>query len=213
MKKLFVLKITALAVSSILFVGMLAYTNVYTDIQTSIVETLCLSCIKLRSKTSRNFTFETANGKPHPDFVLENLTKGPVFLHYSERACPACDVMYPVIKQFFNVEFQKEKSYFTLTSFENSTVVYIYIYLDDSSTPKEWLDSFRIYDNEHIKGLPMFTIITLEYEHGGEIKPYYTTLSGTFLDTNEERIDLLTKLMQESFELYNKNRAGYPDYN
>ncbi len=212
MRKMLVLKIGALLVSSGLFVGMLAFTDVYSGVQSSIVETLCLSCIKLRSKTSLNFTFETANGEAHPDFVMKNLTKGPVFLHYSENACPACDVMYPVIKQFFNVEFQKDKSYYNITSFENSTVVYIYVYLDDSSTPKQWLDSFKIYDKEHIKGLPMFTVVTLEYEHGGDIKPYYATLSGAFLDTNAERIDFLTQLMQESFDMYNQNRVGYPNH-
>ena len=211
MRKMLVLQISALLVSSGLFVGMLAFTDVYGGVQTSIVETLCLSCIKLKSKTSVDFTFETVNGAPHPDFVLDNLTKGPVFLHYSEKACVACDVMYPVIKQFLHVEFEKDKSYYNLTSFENSTVAYIYVYLDDSSTPRDWIDSFKIYDKEHITGLPMFTIVTIEYEHGGDIKPYYATLSGAFLDTDEERIDFLTQLMQESFGMYTQNRVAYQE--
>jgi|GEM_PF-430810 len=211
-KKILVFQISALLVSSGLFLGMLAFTDVYGEVQNTIVETLCLSCIKLKSKTSVSFTFETANGAAHPDFIMKNLTRGPVFLYYGEKACPACDVMYPVVKQFLHVEFQKDKSYYNLTSFENQTVVYIYIYLDDSGTPKEWIDSFKIYDKDHINGLPMFTIVTLEYEHGGNVRPYYATLSGAFLDTDEERINFLTKLMQESFSMYNRNKIAYQNH-
>jgi len=189
--------------------AMLFLTDIYDEIKSNIVDIICLSCLKLNPKTSMVFTFETANGQTHPDFVLENLSKGPVFLHYSEDDCPACDTMFPVIKQFFNIELQKQISYHTITTYNNQTVPYFYIYLDDKNTQKQWLDSFDIYDKDHIQGLPMFTVVTLGYEHSGDIKPYYTTLYSAFKDNDEQRIQLLTKLMDESFRLYNENQAGF----
>jgi hypothetical protein len=189
--------------------SMFVFTDIYDEIKSNIVEVICLSCLKLNPKTSMDFTFETANGQAHPDFILENLTKGPVFLHYSEDDCPACDVMYPVIKQFFNIEFQKEVSYNTTTTFRNQTVPYFYVYLDDRNSPDQWLNSFDIYDKDLIQGLPMFTVVTLGYEHSGDIKPYYTTLYSAFKDNDEQRIQLLTELMDEAFRLYNENKAGF----
>ncbi|MDH7506878.1 MAG: hypothetical protein QHH15_03720 [Candidatus Thermoplasmatota archaeon] len=201
--------ITLVICISVGFSAMLIFTDVYNEVKFKIVDVICLSCLKLNPKTSMDFTFETANGQAHYDFILENLTKGPVFLHYSEDDCPACDIMFPVIKEFFNIELQKEKLYYTVTTFKNQTVPYIYIYLDDKNTSEQWLNTFYIYDKEHIQGVPMFTVITLGYEHGGNIKPFYTTLYGAFKNNNEERIQTLTELMDEAFRLYNENKAGF----
>lgn len=209
MKKMLVIQISLLLLVSGSLGGMLYYTDIYEEIQGGIVEVLCLSCIKLNPKTSTDFTFDTANGKPHSKFVLDYISEGPVFLHYSEDDCPGCDVMFPIIKQFLNVEPEKEKSHHKMTSFENQTVPYFYIYLDDDATSQEWLDSFYIYDKDHIQGLPMFTVITLGYAHSGKIEPYYSTLYGAFKENTQQRIDLLTELMQEAFELYYENLPGY----
>jgi len=185
------------------------FSDIYDEIKSSIVEVICLSCLKLNPKTQMDFTFTTANGQAHPDFIIENLTKGPIFLHYSEDDCAACDVMFPVIKQFLNVEPEKAKSNYTFTSFRNQSVPYFYIYLDDRETLEQWLGTFDIYDKDHIKGLPMFTVITLGYEHSGDIKPYYTTIYSAFKDNDEQRVQLLTNLMDEAFALYNEFKEGF----
>jgi hypothetical protein len=192
--------------------GMFVFTDIYNETKSSIVEIICLSCLKLNPKTSMDFTFETANGQMHPDFVFENLTKGPIFLHYSEDDCAACDIMFPVIKQFLNIDLQKQKSYHTITSFKNQSVPYFYIYLDDKSTSLDWLNTFDIYDKDHIQGLPMFTVVTLGYEHSGVIKPYYTTIYSAFKDNDEQRIQLLTELMDEAFGLYNEFKVGFENH-
>ena len=189
--------------------AMFVFTDIYHEIKSSIVEIICLSCLKLTPKTTMDFTFDTANGQMHPDFILENLTKGPVFLHYSEDACSACDVMFPIFEDFFNIDLQKEKSSYQITSYNNQTILYFYIYLDDKNTPINWLNTFDIYDKDHIQGLPMFTVISLGYEHGGDIIPYYTTLYGAFKDNYEQRIQLLTELMDEAYSLYNENKIGF----
>ena len=209
MKKLFAVQMSLLIVISISFTGMLYYTDIYEIIQGGIVEVLCLSCIKLYPMTSTDFTFETGTGEPHPDFILDSLKDGPIFLHYSEDACTACDIMFPSILEFLNVKPEKTKSYYKLTTFEDKPVPYYYIYLDDEATSEEWLNTFNIYDKDHIHGLPMFSVITINYAHSGIIEPYYTTLYGAIKDNTEQRIDFFTELMQEAFVLYEENLPGF----
>ncbi len=207
MKKMIVIQISALLLISGGLGGMFLFTDVYEEVQSNIVLVLCLSCMKLEVNTIKEFTFETANDEPHPDFVLDNLTKGPVFLHYSEKACPGCDIMYPIIKQFFNVEFEKNEMFYEMVNYENSSVSYIYTNIDYSS--EEMRDSLSIYDKDHVHGLPMFSVVTLGYDRG-TIRPYYTSVYGTLgFDNDEERISLLTELMQESIDMYDQNWEGY----
>jgi len=209
MKKLFAVQVSLLLVISVTLMGMLYYTDIYEVTQGGIVEVLCLSCIKLYPLTSADFTFDTGNGKPHPKFILESLREGPIFLHYSEDACAACDVMFPSILEFLKVEPKKDKSYHSVTTFEDQSVPYYYIYLDDEATSQEWLDTFEIYDKDHIHGLPMFSVVTINYAHSGIIEPYYTTLYGIFEEDPNQRINFLTELMQEAFVLYNENIPGF----
>ena len=207
MKKMIVIQISALLLISGGLGGMFLFTDVYEEVQSNIVLVLCLRCMKLEVNTIKEFTFETANDEPHPDFVLDNLTKGPVFLHYSEKACPGCDIMYPIIKQFFNVEFEKNEMFYEMINYENSSVSYIYTNIDYSS--EEMRDSLSIYDKDHVHGLPMFSVVTLGYDRD-IIRPYYTSVYGTLgFDNDEERISLLIELMQESIDMYNQNWEGY----
>ena len=185
MKKKLLLQICVFILISGSLGLMIIETDVYDRVQSGIVEVLCLSCLKLEPTTEVDFIFETANGEPHPDFVINNLTKGVVFLHYSEDACMGCDIMYPIIKDLFNIEFGKEDMVYNITFFENNLIPYYYINIDH--TNQLYRDSFFIYDKDNVKGLPMFTIVTLGYDKG-IIKPYYTTLYGTLnLDNDEDR--------------------------
>lgn len=207
---MFVIFISLLLIFSGGLGGMLVYTDVYDEVQSRIVEVLCLSCIKLDPKTHLDFAFETANGQPHSDFVLDSLTKGPVFLAFREDVCMACDIMEPIIQEIFSVEYEKEDAVYKIVPFDNANVTFIHINIDH--TVKEKRDSLFIYDKDHIKGVPMFTIITLGYDRGF-IKPYYTTAYGTLgLDKDEDRKELLTNIILDGIELYNENRPGFiPD--
>jgi hypothetical protein len=213
MKKLFVLQVCALLLVSGALGGMLAFTGVYDEVRSGIVLVLCLSCLKLEPKTTTGFIFETVDNAPHPPFVLENLSEGPVFLFYSGDACAGCDVMYPVIKDLFSVEFGKQDMYHTLAPFENSTVAYLYINIHH--TIDELRDAQPIYDKDRIGGIPMFTIVTLGYDNG-KVKPKYTTLYGTLTTygstTDEQRLAFLQQLLRESIDMYNQNKAGYPHH-
>jgi len=207
MKKQILLQITALVVVSGLFVGMLVAANAYEETKARIVEVLCLSCIKLEPKTIQEFTFDTANNAPHPYFVTENLTKGPVFLHYSEDVCAGCEIMFPIVKQIFNIEFEKQDMFSKTIAYGNANITYIYINLDHTINILE--ESFPLYDKDDIGGLPMFTLVTLGYDHG-IVRPYYATLYGTLnVPTDAERIVLLQEILTEGIEMYQQNKAGY----
>jgi hypothetical protein len=207
MKRFLVIQIAALLLVSGGLGGMLFATNVYSEVQNRIVMVLCLSCLKLEPTTEASFTFTTANQEPHPPFLLENLTRGPIFLHYSEDVCHGCDIMYPVIKTLFSINFSKQDSVYDVIPFEGSQVSYFYINIDH--TTSELRDTFYIYDKNHVQGLPMFTIITLGYDNG-VVKPYYASVYGTLnKNTDAERLTFLRTLIQESIEIYDQNKEGY----
>ena len=207
MKNQQMIKIAVAAVIAILGCGMIATTTVYDDVYDSIVQVLCLSCLKLEPNTVADYTFETANGQPHPSYVLENLTKGVVFLHFSEDACHGCDIMYPIIQELFSINFGKEEMISLQFPYLNQTVNYYYTNIDHAT--EERGDAFFIYDKEHIGGLPMFTIVTVGYD-SGIIKPYYTSVYGTLnKDTNEQRLEYLKTIMEDSIQLWIENHEAY----
>jgi len=207
MKKILALQICALLLVSGALGGMLLTTNVYEDVRARIVSVLCLSCIKLEPKTIQNFTFDTSDNGPHPDFILENLTKGPIFLHYSEDVCAGCEIMFPIVKQLFNVEFGKQDMFWRTLTFDNSNVTYIYINLDHTTDVLQ--NSFPTYDQNDIGGLPMFAVVTLGYDHG-TVRPYYTALYGTLnVPTDGQRTAILKEILQESIDMYKQNKEGY----
>jgi hypothetical protein len=207
MKKSLILQITALLIVSGALIGILVSANAYEETKARIVEVLCLSCIKLEPKTLQEFTFTTANDAPHPYYVAENLTKGPVFLHYSEDVCAGCEVMFPIIKSLFDIEFEKQDMFSRTLTYDHANVTYIYINLDHTIDALE--ESFPVYDKDDIGGLPMFTVVTLGYDHG-TVRPYYTTLYGTLnVQTDAERTAILQEILSESIEMYNQNKAGY----
>lgn len=181
--------------------------GVYDDIHDAIVSTLCLSCIKLDPVSRLDFVFETANGEDHPEFVLENLTKGPLFVEYRSDVCKACDDMAPIIKDIFKLSFEKEETLYELVNYNGSDVHFYHINLDHASKI-QW-DSWPIYDKDHIKGVPMFVVITVKYNRG-IIEPCYTAAYGTLgLDTDEERRNLITDMIDDGIGLHEDNHAGY----
>jgi hypothetical protein len=173
MKKQTVLQMTALFLISGLLIGVIVAVKAYEETKARIVDVLCLSCIKLEPKTIQEFSFRTANKAPHPSFVTENLTKGIVFLHYSEDVCAGCEIMFPIIKQLFNIKFEKQDMFSETIVYNQTNIRYIYVNLDHTIDMLE--ESYPVYDKDDIGGLPMFTIVTLGYDHG-VVRPYYTTM-------------------------------------
>ena len=207
MKKLLAVQIIGLLLISGALGGLLSSSTIYDDVRSSIVTVLCLSCIKLDPKTVREFTFTTPNNADHPDFIIENLTRGPIFLAYREDVCEACDTMEPIIQEIFGVEYEKEETFFEPVLIDSANVTFIRINIDHTSM--ELRETLTFYDKENVSGLPMFTFVTLGYDRGF-IKPYYVSVYGTLgLETYEERENLLTTLLQESIDLYKENLEGF----
>ncbi len=213
MKKFLALQVCTLLLVSGALGGMFGFTPVYDEVREGIVLVLCLSCLKLEPKTNADFTFKTADNLSHATFVLENLSHGPVFLHYSGDACAGCDVMYPVIKDLFSIEFGKQDMFFSIVDFENTSVPYIYVNIHH--TIDDLRDAQVIYDKDYVRGIPMFTVVTLGYDNGN-VKPKYTTLYGTLTtygcETDAQRLVFLQQLLRQSIEMYEQNKAGYPHH-
>ena len=207
MNKLLTLQIVLILVIWGAAGGVVYYLDTYEKVESNIVSVTCLSCIKLDVKTRLNFTFETVNNLPHPDFILENLTKGSIFLEIREDVCAACDEMAPVVKEIFSLEFEKEETFFTTVVLDGANVTFMHINLNHAS--EELAEAFEVYDRDRVGGVPMFTVISLGYDRGF-IRPYYTTAYGTLeLDTFEERKDLLLGIISNGIDLYQENHLGY----
>ena len=185
------------------------YTNVYQEVKSSIVSTLCLSCIKLDPKTTLNFTFETAGGKQHPKFILENLTIGPIFLEYRLDVCSACDAIEPVVKEIFKLNYTKEEDIREEVDFNGTKVVFFHINLDHAPQYKK--ESFDIYDIRDANGVPMITIVTLNLNRTSlTVKPYFFTGYGFWGESKaEDAKPIILKLIRDAINVYNSNKAGY----
>lgn len=205
MNKFFMVQITVFTLIAASLGGMFVYTDIYEEVESGVVSVLCLSCIKLRPKTSLDYTFNTANGDNHPSFVVENLSYGPVVLHYSGASCSGCEEMFPTFQDYFDLNIGKEEKFYQRFKIHNQTVTYIYIYLDNHSIPKKQLNSKDIYDKEKLEAIPMFTFITKEYHHSGEIKPYYATIYGEFKENKNERLRFLDNIIKENIKTYKRN--------
>ncbi len=205
---------TQLSVQIILFIlvtgslsGMLITTDVYSDVKNGIVDVLCLSCLKLDPKTTVEFTFDTVDDAAHPSYVLDNLSSGIVFLHFSEDACPGCDIMDPVIKSLLSVDFEKDELFSTQINFKSENLTYYYTNIDHA--PSTRAEPFYSYDVRDIKGLPMFTIISLGYDKG-IIKPVFATLYGTLgEESNDKRAEILAAAIDDAIALWVENIPGY----
>ena len=196
-----------IVISSLLAISF--YTPVYHEIKSSIVSTLCLSCIKLDPRTTFNFTFKTANNQSHPKFVLENLTIGPVFLEYRLDACSACDAIEPVVKEIFKLNYTKEEDIREEVDFNGTKVVFFHINLDHAPQYKK--ESFDIYDIRDANGVPMITIVTLNLNRTSlTVKPYFFTGYGFWGESKaEDAKPIILKLIRDAINVYNSNKAGY----
>ena len=211
MKKMIVIQITAILVISGALGGILYSTDVYSEVYSRIMSVICLSCIKLDSVISLDFTFDTANGKEHPDSVINLLKKGPIFLSFRTQVCEYCDQMEPVIKQMFNLTFEKEDVFNITVNFNGTEITFFHINTDFASEEQKDLQSYyNIAGASGANIVPMFTTITLGYHHGF-VRPIYNTVYGILNKdyTDDQRINLLTGIIKDGIELYIENRPGF----
>ena len=186
--------------------GLLVTTDVYDDIQDTIVTTLCLSCIKLDPVSRLDFVF-LKNLDDHPEFVLKNLTTGIIFIEYRSDVCKACDDMAPIVKDIFHLSFDKKETLYELVDYNGSDIHFYHINIDHATQVQK--DSLHTYDKDNVGGVPMFVVITVKYDRG-DLKPSFATAYGTLgLDTDDERRELLTDMIEDGLDLYQQFHTGY----
>lgn len=224
MKKIMVLQISLLLLFSGTLAGLLVGTDVYGDVQRKIVEDLCLSCVKLKPNTIKEYRFETANGKPHPDFIIENLSKGPVIIVYRITYCPGCNELEEfVLSKFFNYTFRDPLTYpddpdllYFEKQFGDTTVSFVHIHTGDQDSKDVSINgvfdkSRHVYDVVGDEGNPMLVFITYGYHHGF-IEPYYCTLysigSGNYESDSKAIKEELADLINEAVDLYNEHQGA-----
>ena len=205
MKKLIVLQISLFIVFAGSFVGMLAGTDVYGNIKSTIVDITCFSCIKMDPVSRFVFTFKTFDNKPHPEFILENLTeKGPIFLAFRQDVCTACDIMEPLLKELFNVDFDKKDLFYQTINYSGTDIVFYHINIDDPYEKET--EAFYIYDRDNRGGVPMFVFITLG-NNSGNIQPYYITAYSTLgKHSKAERKAFFNEMISLGISYYKKNK-------
>jgi len=205
MKKMIALQITLFILFTGSFVGMLAGTEVYGNIKSTIVDTTCFSCIKMDPVSEFVFTFETVEDRPHPDYILENLTeKGPIFLAFRADVCSACEIMEPILMEIFDVEFGKKDLFYDIINYQGEDIVFYHINIDDPY--EKQTDCFYIYDKDNRGGVPMFVFITLG-NNSGNIEPYYITAYSTLgKETEEDRVAYFDEMIYAGLEFYKKNK-------
>lgn len=206
MKKILALQISLLIVFSGVGTGLLLFTDVYDDVHRKIVEELCLSCIKLKPDTKMEYRFETANKKTHPDFVLENLSKGPIFITYRIDFCPGCDELEEDLIDILNISFGPYDVFYKTIKFNNSNITFIHINTNQAEENGELYNSRQVYDIVGAEGNPMLVFITYGYNHGF-IEPSYSTIYGlreTFVNSKAE----LVSYISEAIGLYNTHKRA-----
>jgi len=184
--------------------GMFLATDIYDDIYDTIVATTCYSCIKMDPLPNVAFTFETATGEPHPEFILENLTTGPVFLGYRLDVCAACDIMDPIVQDVFDVSFDVDELAYELVDFHGSSVHFYHINLDHSAGA--FKGSFTTYGG---RGVPLFVVVTLD-NNNGTIEPAYAIAESTLgLPTEEGRKIFLETMVHDAITRYTQYQEEY----
>jgi hypothetical protein len=182
------------------FGGMLVYTDVYDNIKSTIVDKVCFSCIKMDPISSLKFHCDTVNTQSHPNFILENLTKGPIFLAFRQDVCKACDDMEPIIKDFFEVDFTLKELFYQTLKYKENNITFYHINIDPPYEKES--DSWYVYDIDQRGGVPMFVLITLG-NCSGQIFPYYTT---AYSNLNKDYLD---NMITEGFKYYNEFKDKY----
>jgi hypothetical protein len=207
MKKILVLQITLFFVLLVALVGLFLKTDVYNDVQRKIVEELCLSCVKLEPDTKIEYRFDTADDNNHPDFVLDNLSFGPVILTYRIDFCPGCDELEENLIEVLNISFGPYDVFYKRFLFEGENITFIHINTNQVSEESDFYKSRMVYDTIGDRGNPMIVFVTYGYNHGF-IDPSYATLYGLKEENFQKRNLELKNYISESITLYDTHQGA-----
>ena len=208
MKKMVAIQVALLVVFAGGFFGMLATTDIYEEIHDNIVSVLCLSCLKLDSKTSFSYIETTANGEDIPAFLLTNLTTGPIFLHYSQDVCHGCEIMLPVVQEFLDLSYEKQDTISTKLTIKGQELTYYYI--NNDHAPDALATTFALFDTTGIGARPMFVLLTLDINADGDTIVTYASQSGVLgEDDYESQYAYTQTIVEEAISMWQSASEGY----
>lgn len=173
-----------------------------------LMEAPCLGCLGLYPDIELEFTFDTLEGREHPDYVLDALKdKGPVFIEFTQNDenCPPCARMRPYVEDL--EDEYKDSIYFVIININEHEMA---TYFQDEHEVKSSHadeDSYHVYDLELIAGgriaTPTFIIVTINEDENGEVKPSFTVGYGEFIDEDAKKTrDALADALDYSKTMY-----------
>jgi len=154
-------------VTALVLLGIMgAYGYTKTD---NIASLPCLGCLGLAkaAKGMGGFTFDTYQDREHSEVVLEVLKESVIFLHFRTRDCPGCDDIEPTI--------YKVEDMYDDVAFAHVHLLYEGDAGDLQISEKEEMQIFRTYDIDGKNQVPMMTIITLNEDENGDVRPFFLT--------------------------------------
>jgi len=162
-------------------------------------------------QTKMDFRFKTVDNKEHPDFVINGLKIGPVFILFTQNDefCPPCMRMRPEVEKLIE-KYEDQVVFFVININENEITKHFDDHIQSESITNFEEDSYyNIYDFEDMGGgspaTPTFIIITYD-KNSGKKQPSFTIGYGEFEDGDATKTGLeLENALKYALELYNKN--------
>lgn len=153
----------------------------------------CLGCLGLYPNIELEFRFETVDDQEHPEFVLERLNEGPVFIEFTQNDenCAPCARIRPKIKELED-EYSEEITFFIINIDVNEkTMVFKNDEQVEPISDSEEKEYYQIYDVEKIAGglvaTPTYIIVTINEDDDGNIRPSFAVGYGIYKDNKEDK--------------------------
>ena len=188
------------------------WAGTYNSLQ-SLMEAPCLGCLGLYPNIELNFTFETLEERPHPDWILDSLKKGPVFIEFTQNDenCPPCKRMRPFIHDL-NDDYNEDVVFFIININEHENAE---SFRGNTEVRSSYSDepAYHVYDLELIAGgviaTPTYIIITLN-DDTGTIKPYFTVGYGEFVEEDAKKTaETLAETLEYAITMHHHYKEAY----
>lgn len=176
----------------------------------------CLGCLGLYPNIELEFRFETVDDLEHPEFVLDQLTEGPVFIEFTQNDenCPPCARMRPKVKEL-EEEYSDEIAFFIININENEKAMFFNN--DEHVEPvsdSEEEEYYQVYDIEKIAGglvaTPTYIIVTINEDEDGNIRPSFAVGYGEYKEEDAQKTkEDLAKALEYAIGQYYKYKKWY----
>ncbi len=181
----------------------------------NLIEAPCLGCLGLYPSYESDFMFDTVDGRPHPEFVLDTLEENsPVFIEFTQNDenCPPCARMRPKVHELVD-QYRYNVTFFIINVNEEEITKY-FEYKQSTKPTQNEQEAFHVYDMDNIGGgqiaTPTYIIITIDEDENGEVRPSFITRYGVFKEENAEKTKKeLANILDLAINRYNEYNEDY----